>query len=540
MIQGQQQGWSVECTLVCDNLDCEGSDSSLQPLTYSSPRKEGKTFVINSALVLAMRATGKGLSAAKTLSAVLNLPKPLHHSNWASHTKEWCAVAGETVQKSFTAAADRAKEAMEKDSPGEEIEVPVSMDGTWKSRNQSRHGFVAAVSVETGQVIDSHYMCSTCPSCKLWEGKDKDSVEYLEWYSKHGLDCPMNHEGSAQSMETEGVLTLYNRSIETHDLMYNPFIGDGDSKSFRQVCAQKPYGDKVEYLKEECIGHVQKRMGTRLRRVIEKTKGIKLADGKGLQGPGRLTLARVDAMQGFYGEAIRQNKGNPEAMSRCTLAILKHYSDPPDHSCCPVGAESWCKWQSDQVTGHNTYKVIENPLPKAVVDHIQHLFNDLSNIELLRHCSSCLTQNANESLHHVLWSLVPKDQHNSPQEIQLALDMGVLFFNNGRYQALTSLCQANGVSLTETSKDILRMLDNKRIYNEQYVNKVEIKKKRKESRGNKLRRLDAFRKKEGPQYCSQSFHSGSKLKQQRLCKTCKQPMKGHPKGKCQIKDLIVL
>lgn len=43
------------------------------------------------------------------------------------------------------------------------------------------------------------------------------------------------------------------------------YLGDGDSKGFQTVIKEKPYGDSVNIEKLECIGHMQKRMGSRLR-----------------------------------------------------------------------------------------------------------------------------------------------------------------------------------------------------------------------------------------------------------------------------------
>ena len=54
---------------------------------------------------------------------------------------------------------------------------------------------------------------------------------------------------------------------------YNPFIGDGDSKAYRRVEQEKPYGEDFTVRKEECVGHVQKRMGTNLRKLLDSKKG---------------------------------------------------------------------------------------------------------------------------------------------------------------------------------------------------------------------------------------------------------------------------
>ena len=59
--------------------------------------------------------------------------------------------------------------------------------------------------------------------------------------------------------------------------------------------------------------------------------GKKLADGKGLGGAGRLTVARIDKIQNLYGLAIRQNKGDSKGMAKVTKAILHHYASSPEN-----------------------------------------------------------------------------------------------------------------------------------------------------------------------------------------------------------------
>ena len=65
-------------------------------------------------------------------------------------------------------------------------------------------------------------------------------------------------------MEVNGLKRMFSRSIRLHKLRYNFYIEDGDSKSFDEITKLNPFsGHKIE--KGECIGHVQKRVGTRLR-----------------------------------------------------------------------------------------------------------------------------------------------------------------------------------------------------------------------------------------------------------------------------------
>ena len=55
--------------------------------------------------------------------------------------------------------------------------------------------------------------------------------------------------------------------------MYTGLVGDGDSKAYQAVVRLEPYGPDTEILKEECINHAHKRMGTAL---LKLTKGQKL------------------------------------------------------------------------------------------------------------------------------------------------------------------------------------------------------------------------------------------------------------------------
>lgn len=74
-------------------------------------------------------------------------------------------------------------------------------------------------------------------------------------------------------MEKSAVINLYERSIEKNNLMYNPFVGDGDSSAFREVSKLKVYGPTKTLQKEEDTGHVTKRMGNHLRSIVRDYKG---------------------------------------------------------------------------------------------------------------------------------------------------------------------------------------------------------------------------------------------------------------------------
>jgi hypothetical protein len=271
-------GWAAQLCFVCNNESCFKSEVT-QGSSFFSSKKDGRQFEVNKVLVLAMRNIGRGFHAATKFSAIMDLPKPVNATSYAGHTKEWEKIAEEGTLKSMQEAGSELRERLIAmcDEPVEddaEIDCAVSVDGSWLSRGRhSRHGFVSAISDLTGKVLDCHHLSSTCRECELHKNLDTGGLEYLEWYTQHEPDCTLNHEGSPQSMESKGAVILFNRSVNTHGLRYKYFIGDGDSKSYNSVVKAAPYGPTFVIVKLECTGHVQKRMGTRLRNVVSQYKG---------------------------------------------------------------------------------------------------------------------------------------------------------------------------------------------------------------------------------------------------------------------------
>ena len=104
-------------------------------------------------------------------------------------------------------------------------------------------------------------------------------------------------------------------------------MGDGDCSSYRRVndAMFQKYGDDYIVTKEECVGHVQKRLGAALRKYKADKKGKKLSDGK--DGRGRLTDKIIDKMQNYYGKAIWGNKGDLLGMEKSIKAIQCHINE---------------------------------------------------------------------------------------------------------------------------------------------------------------------------------------------------------------------
>ena len=76
--------------------------------------------------------------------------------------------------------------------------------------------------------------------------------------------------------------------------------------------------------KLDCIGHVQKRLGTALRILKVQHPGQKLSDRKSMGGAGRLTNSLINSLQNYFESAIHQSKGNSAEMVRTVKATLLH------------------------------------------------------------------------------------------------------------------------------------------------------------------------------------------------------------------------
>ena len=127
-------------------------------------------------------------------------------------------------------------------------------------------------------------MARYCKACKSNEHfKITDPQAYATWQATH--KC------------------IFERSVATNNLRHMNFYGDGDNKSFKTI----EYNDDNDPVnKQESIGHYQKQVGCRLRKLRSKEHH----GGK----KGALTNSIIDRLQNYFGIALRQNVGNLKAM----------------------------------------------------------------------------------------------------------------------------------------------------------------------------------------------------------------------------------
>ncbi|GFW14492.1 uncharacterized protein TNCV_2358161 [Trichonephila clavipes] len=203
------------------------------------------------------------------------------------------------------------------------VECGISVDGTWQRRGySSMNGCVAALSVDTGKVVDTEIMSSYCPTCR----KISKMPRSIESETLQQITCAI--------------------------AIFKGFISVKDT-----------YG-KDSVTKYECIGHVQKRVGARLRKLKSKNKN--------LSGKGKLTDSFIDRLQNYYGIAVRSNVRNLSGLQQNVIAALFHCSssvEKPMHGQCPIGKDCWCYYQRALSCGkkpNEKYKGLSNEVLNTI------------------------------------------------------------------------------------------------------------------------------------------------------------------------------
>ena len=200
--------------------------------------------------------------------------------------------------------------------------------------------------------------------------------------------------------------------------------------------------------KGECIGHSQKRVGSRLRKLKKEYVSKKFKDGKTLCG--RLADKDINRVQNYFGIAIRTNCHSVVAMQKFVGAVLYHCSEANDpnarHMFCDKGEVTWCKYQKAKLDGKDF--VDEPGIAIVVRDLILPVFTDLSKPELLKECRHGKTQNNNECLNGVVWERLPKDIFVGRKVFEIGICSAIGNFNVGATGCLADvmkkLCLVDG------------------------------------------------------------------------------------------------
>jgi len=292
-------------------------------------------YEINRRIVLVMRLLGVAREGINVFCNLMDMCTGLSQGSYTKIVEHIHAAA----KSSFEIFSQKAvREEIEKNVEHGRIKknLKVSGDGTWKKRGfKSLYGVTTLIGYYSDKVIDLVVKSSYCQGCTSWKNRNH-TEEYRKWLEYHEEECMKNHEGSSGKMEVDSIKEMFSRSEEKFGVkyIYSNYIGDEDSKTFKAILELNPYGDELTVIKSECIGHVEKRMGTRLRNVRKEKK---------LSGKNKLTDKIVKKLTKYYALSIQRNVNSVENMKKEIMATYFHIfsiKEEPNHGNCPTGAES--------------------------------------------------------------------------------------------------------------------------------------------------------------------------------------------------------
>ena len=130
--------------------------------------------------------------------------------------------------------------------------------------------------------------------------------------------------------------------------------------------------------------------------------------------------------------------------------------DSQHHDNCPKGLGSWCWDQIELAKGVKHPKRKEGDpsstfLNSTVAEYVKPVYDRLTRPDLLNSCLLGATQNANESLHSLIWAKCPKHNFAGYKRVYIATALAVGEFNAGSVttrQLLSEIgCRVNSVNV---------------------------------------------------------------------------------------------
>ncbi|KYN11371.1 hypothetical protein ALC57_16474 [Trachymyrmex cornetzi] len=455
----KQSQVGLEFTL-CIKCKCD------EMFTVHSCPKLRNAYEINRRFTYAMRLLGVGLAGINLFCSLMDLGTGLNKNGYYNILQN----------KKNT------------ENGNYENEITVSGDGSWAKRGfTSLLGLVSLVGKYSNKVVDVTVKSKVCKACEKWVGKE-ETDDYLEWYENHKDKCTANHEGSSGKMEVDGVIDMFKRSIEWFDVKYKRYVGDGDSKTFKNLLDADIYNGEPVVEKSECVLHVKKRM-YRQNSEAPKVKNLVLTNKLMIQ------------LGVYYRLAIMRNENSVDEIKKAMWATYYHListDEKPQHSYCPEGLDSWCKYQKCKAENKEE-TFIHPPAFNKDTAILKPIYEELSSDDLLKRCLDRNTQNNNEAFNHCVWNLAPKHIFIGQKTLEIAAWTAAYTFNES-FLSVLKIMETMGVTIGPHARAYANMYNNSRISTAEKNAAFTSKEARIARRSQKVAQNDDYEETEGLLY----------------------------------------
>ena len=193
-------------------------------------------------------------------------------------------------------------------------------------------------------------------------------------------------------------------------------------------------------------------------------------------------------------------------MKEAIYASLYHCASTdqsPQHSHCPTGESSWCFYQSvlaKNIEPGTHASNVKTPINQLCFEKILPLYARLTDKSLLKRCTRCLTQNANESLHSVIWNRCPKETYVSAKRVKLAAAIIVCEYNVGTQRCIYEVMVKLGLKYSGIIKQSSVKKDTLALQQSELRNTEKYKEVRRKIDFAKSQREQALLEREGVSY----------------------------------------
>lgn len=140
---------------------------------------------------------------------------------------------------------------------------------------------------------------------------------------------------------------MFRRSVEQYGVMYECYVGDGDSKTFKRLEESEPYGEAVKIKKKACVLHVGKSIYRRgkeakknhakIKKALEAQKREALERGEEVPKKKKaqkskqpvvkslkFTEAQLSLLSSYFKKAVLTHPDSVPDMKNAILASLYH------------------------------------------------------------------------------------------------------------------------------------------------------------------------------------------------------------------------
>ncbi|KAL4153670.1 hypothetical protein QTP88_001503 [Uroleucon formosanum] len=223
-------------------------------MRISSENIKADYLTINKAVLNGTVAIGIGQRQLTEFSAALEMPSMANTTYSRVHKSMHSSIHDSARTEMLKAGEEERRLAIEDGDVDEDGNAlcTVVADGQWgkrsyKSKYDALSGVATIIGYRTKKVLFVGIRNRYCVVCH------RAALKQIE-KPKHS--CFKNWNKSATSIEADGVVEGFQKSIEMHNLKYNKLIGDGDSSVTKRLNEVLPYGPNFLIQKIECRNHL--------------------------------------------------------------------------------------------------------------------------------------------------------------------------------------------------------------------------------------------------------------------------------------------